>query len=211
MDDAISLTLSEAGYVIGQTTTAINRAVDRGVIRATLQRRGKIRLRKIGPAELRFLAISGVVARDLTPAARRKVYEGVRRLPPEAQQLDLGLMQFTLTDIDRHIAERLQRLEQVKALVDAEHGGEPILRGTTVPVHAVAALAGGQSEQEILADYPHLTSAQVEAAVEYAQIYPRPGRPLPARSLKRMLCDLAEAGIWDLANDPEPTSPHPGP
>jgi hypothetical protein len=27
----------------------------------------------------------------------------------------------------------------------------------------------------------------VEAAIEYAKVYPRTGRPLPKRSLKRML------------------------
>ena len=44
--DGVSLTLNEAGYVVEQSNTAINRAVDRGVIKAKLQRRGKTRLRK---------------------------------------------------------------------------------------------------------------------------------------------------------------------
>ena len=42
MVEAISLTLNEAGYVMGQSSTAINRAVDRGVIKAELRRRGKL-------------------------------------------------------------------------------------------------------------------------------------------------------------------------
>ena len=37
-------------------------------------------------------------------------------------------------------------------------------------------------------------------------MYPRPGRPLPARSFKRMLSDLATAGAWDLETEPEPVS-----
>jgi hypothetical protein len=48
----------------------------------------------------------------------------------------------------------------------------------------------------------------VEAAVEYARIYPRTGGPLPSRSLKRMLADLAAAGVWDLENDSSPVEPH---
>jgi ribosomal protein S20 len=55
VESAVSLTLNEAGYVVEQSNTAINRAVDRGVIKAKLQRRGKTRLRKVGPAELRAL------------------------------------------------------------------------------------------------------------------------------------------------------------
>jgi uncharacterized protein (DUF433 family) len=110
----------------------------------------------------------------------------------------------------RHIDERPRRLEQVKAAVD-ERAPEPVLRGTDVPVHVVASLARGQSASEIVEDYPTLTSGQVEAAVEYAKVYPRTGRPLPARSFKRMLGDLAAAGVWDLENDPAPIEPHPIP
>src|SRR5437016_4493998 len=118
MAEAISLTLNEAGYVVGQSSTAINRAVDRGVIKAKLQRRGKSRLRKVGPAELRYLAIASLVEKDLTPAARRKLYEAVRRLPAEVHRLDLGVMELKLADIDKRISERLHRLEEVKALVE---------------------------------------------------------------------------------------------
>jgi hypothetical protein len=56
-------------------------------------------------------------------------------------------------------------------------------------------------------DDPGLTPAQVEAAVEYAQVYPKVGRPLPARSLKRMLSDMAASGLWDVDGDGEPIEP----
>lgn len=207
MNEAVSLTLNEAGYVVGQSSTAINRAVDRGVIKATLQRCGKTRLRKVGRAELRFLAIAGLIEKDLTLAARRKVYEAVRHLPAEAHRVTLGVMEVKLADIDQRIAERLQRLERVKALVDDSKHRDPMLRGTSVPVHAVAALARGQSVPEIVEDYPGITPAQVDAAVEYAKVYPKTGRPLPARSFKRMLSDVAASGVWEVENDPEPVSP----
>ena len=80
-----------------------------------------------------------------------------------------------------------------------------------IPVHIVAALARRQSICEIIEDYPILTAEQVEAAVEYAKVYPRTGRPLPTRSLKCMLRDLAAAGVWGLENDPSPAEPHPIP
>ena len=84
MGAGISLTLNEAGYVVGRSRAAINRAVDRGVIRTALQPRGKGRLRTIGAAELRYLAVAGEVEGDLTPAARRRIYEALRRLPVDA-------------------------------------------------------------------------------------------------------------------------------
>jgi hypothetical protein len=53
VESAVSLTLNEAGYVVEQSNTAINRAVDRGVIKAKLQRRGKIRLRNCASSPFR--------------------------------------------------------------------------------------------------------------------------------------------------------------
>jgi hypothetical protein len=200
MKDAISLTLGEAGYVVGQSRATINRAIDRGVIKATLFRRGRTQVRRVGRAELRFLVISAYLDKDLTPAARRKVYDAIRRAQPEAPLIELGVWEIKLTEVNRRINERLQRLEHVKALVD-ESKAEPQLRGTNIPVHVVAALARGQSTIEIVEDYPDITAEQVQAAVEYAKVYPRTGRPLPIRSLKRMLGDLAAAGVWDLDND----------
>jgi hypothetical protein len=210
MKDAVSLTLNEAGYVVGQSRATINRAIDQGVIKARLFRRGKARVRRVGGAELRFLAFAAQAGKDFTPAARRKIYEAIRRALPETSQLELGVMELKLTEVDRRIDERLRRLEQVKALVD-ESAHEPVLCGTDVRVHVVAALARRQTSAEIVEDYPMLTAEQVEAAVEYAKVYPRTGRPLPTRSLKRMLGDLAAAGVWDLENDSSPVEPQPIP
>jgi len=192
--------------VVGQSRATINRAIDQGVIKARLLRRGKARVRNVGGAELRFLAFAAQAGKDFTPAARRKIYEAIRRALPGVSRLELGVMELKLTEVDRRIDERLRRLERVKALVD-ENAPEPVLRGTGVPVHVVAALARRQSTAEIVEDYPTLTAEQVEAAVEYAKVYPRTGRPPPARSLKRVLGDLAAAGVWDLENDASPVEP----
>jgi uncharacterized protein (DUF433 family) len=207
--NTVSLTLNEASYVVGQSSTAINRAVDRGIIRAKLQRRGKVQLRKIGSPELRFLAIAGEVEKDLTPAARRKVYEAVRRLPADAHLLSIGIMEFKLADIDQRIAGRLQQLQDMKALVEEHPDADPIIRGTNVSAYVIAALAQGETVAEIIDDYPGLTVGQIEAATAYAKVYPRPGHPLPTRSFKKMLADMAESGVWDVENDDEPAKRPP--
>jgi uncharacterized protein (DUF433 family) len=85
--------------------------------------------------------------------------------------------------------------------------GEPVLRGLNAPVYEIAALPPGQTVAEIVEDYPGLTPSQVEAAVEYAQVYPKAGRRLPARSLKRMLSDMAASGVWDVEDNAEPIEP----
>ncbi len=75
--------------------------------------------------------------------------------------------------------------------------GVPVVRGTTISPYIVAALTHGETMEEIIADYPQLSAEQIEAAVSFATLYPNPGPPLPARSFKRMLSDMAQAGVWD--------------
>lgn len=47
--------------------------------------------------------------------------------------------------------------------------GKPVVRGTRVLVsNVVGAIAAGQSHAEILADYPSLTEADINACLEFA-------------------------------------------
>lgn len=210
MGAAVSLTVSEASYVLDRPATAINRAVDRGLIEVERHRGGEGggagTLRKIGPAELRYLLVEDELEGDLTPAARRRVYEALRGLPSGEHSLRLGRLLVELGDVDERIAARLRSLQELRALVESGPDGEPVLRGTGAPVHAVAALARGQSIEEIVEDHPGLTRAQVEGAVEYARAYPKAGRPYPARGLKRLLGDIGEAMGEDWP-EPEASAP----
>ncbi|HWN57797.1 MAG TPA: DUF433 domain-containing protein, partial [Methylomirabilota bacterium] len=57
-------------------------------------------------------------------------------------------------------------------------GGEPVIRGTRIPVYLVADLIEqGAGEQEILSGYPTLKRENRELARLYAMAYPRRGRP----------------------------------
>ena len=59
-------------------------------------------------------------------------------------------------------------------------GGTPVISGTRVPVHDVAAaLAAGVPAKEILEDYPSLTEDRLELAALYAEANPLRGRPKP--------------------------------
>lgn len=197
------LTVGEASYVVERPAAAINRAVDRGLIEAGREPRpgkpdGGGVLRKLGPAELRYLLVEGDLEDDLTPSARRRVYEALRSLPEGEHQVRVGQrLALELVDVDARIATRLAQLEAAKAHVE-EDSAEPVLRGTDgVLAYLIAALAAGQGVEATLDDYPGLSRAQVEASVEYARAYPKSGRPYPTRSFKRMLGELADLGAFD--------------
>jgi uncharacterized protein (DUF433 family) len=51
-------------------------------------------------------------------------------------------------------------------------GGKPVIRGTRVPVEAILRkLGAGMSEDEILADHPHLKVEDIRAAQAFAADY----------------------------------------
>jgi uncharacterized protein (DUF433 family) len=204
--EAISLTTSEAGYVLERSSLAINKAVDTGLIRTGTRRGpgGRGTLRILGKPELRFLKLADVLDKDLTLLGQRKIYEAIRRLPDQQHQVRLGVLTVELLPLDRAIEERLGRLVALRNHVETPASGEPVIRGTTVPVHVVAGLAKGETVDEILEDYPSLTRAQVETAIEYATACPKKGRPYPARSFKRMVADL---GLDDIATEPTREGP----
>lgn len=79
--------------------------------------------------------------------------------------------------------ERLERLEAAREAVmisDDVMGGTPVISGTRVPVHDVAAaMAAGVPVSEILEDYPSVTEDKLELAALYAEANPLRGRPRP--------------------------------
>jgi len=188
----LGLTTSEAGYVLERSNISINKAVDTGLIRATVRQgpKGQGTLRLLGKPELRFLKLANVLDKDLTFLGQRKIYEAMRRLPDQEHQLRIGVLMVELSPLDDEIDERLSRLMDLKRRVEISPTGEPVILGTQIPVYLIAGLAKGETVDEILEDYPSLTREQVETAIEYAIAYPKKGRPYPNRSFKRMVADL---------------------
>ncbi len=203
-----ALTLSEAGYVLGRSPATLNKAVDTGVIRARQRKVGKAVQRLLGPAELRFLRLSDELDRDLTPAGRRRLYDALRKLAPNAHRVQLGEIDLDLARVDLDLKTRLARLDRIREGIDSLEGQpEAVIRGTDIPAHLVAALAREQSVEEIAEDFPSLAPAQIHAAIEYAKAYPKRGRPYARRSLKRTLAEMAELGVFDSNDSLEDTAP----
>jgi uncharacterized protein (DUF433 family) len=57
-------------------------------------------------------------------------------------------------------------------------GGDPVFRGTRVPVHMIAELvAQGSTQAELFEGYLQLTAEMIRLAPVYATAYPLRGRP----------------------------------
>jgi uncharacterized protein (DUF433 family) len=89
----------------------------------------------------------------------------------------------------RRAHERLERLKAARSLVVSDPevlGGAPVLRGTRVPVHDLAAsVAAGIPMARILAAYPALDAEKLDLAVVYAEANPARGRPRAKAALPR--------------------------
>ncbi|MBI1740487.1 MAG: DUF433 domain-containing protein [Acidobacteriales bacterium] len=59
-------------------------------------------------------------------------------------------------------------------------GGEPVFKGTRVPLRTVlASLAAGDSEEDILADFPSLKPEDLRAAIVFAAASAEEDLPVP--------------------------------
>jgi uncharacterized protein (DUF433 family) len=174
-------TVNEAAFVAGVSRHAVNQAIDRREIRSRLLRRSTDRPgRAVGGPELIYLRLQI----HLSPKGKKEVYRQIVGLTietiprvielPGAMKLDL---QDTLADVERRLAE----LHRIKRQVEENpeiRGGEPVFRGTRIPVYMIADfLTAEVPREELLEDYPALTEESLKVAVQYAQLYPRRGRP----------------------------------
>lgn len=214
---ATEYTLSEAAFVLDRPRRAIDKAIDQGeidaVIRTSLRtqygfamKRRRARKseaarrawRAIGRAELRYLmCLHSGLYKDLNPSGRRRIYQAIKKTPLTKHRIDWHGAVLAFDGVDEALQARLKRLDELRAAIEVAGRDEPVLRGTDIPVYAIAALTRGQTMSEILEDYPGLTPDQVQIAADYATAYPKAGRPYPERSLKRMVGALAEGGAFD--------------
>jgi len=177
-----TFTTTEAAVVTGETLRRVQKLIDEGPIR----RRTARSRRRLGLADLLYLALSSELGRDLTPGARQKVYAALKCAWANS---DDELESVEVTDrLVVRCSETVAELRQGLARLSAANqgvvsdpdilGGEPVLAGTRVPVFAVTdMLRQGATEEELLEGYPTLTPESLEHARIYAAAYPKRGRP----------------------------------
>jgi uncharacterized protein (DUF433 family) len=173
----------EAVFVTGLSEKTINQAIDRKEVRTLPARREGDHERLLGFPELLYLSLRDSVGRLLSPEGKRVLRQklDVLRATPGPAGVTMGPLELDVTSEVQALTERLARIEQAREFVSVDpevRAGEPVVRGTRIPVSVLADLERqGASREELLEDYPALTAESLEAALFYAQLYPRRGRP----------------------------------
>jgi uncharacterized protein (DUF433 family) len=173
----------EAVFVTGLSEKTINQAIDRKEVQTLPTRRAGEHERLLDFPELLYLSLRDSVGRLLSPEGKRMLRQqlDVLRATPGPAGLSMGPLELNISAEVEALNGRLERVEQTRSFVSVDpqvRGGEPVVRGTRIPVSVLADLdRQGASREELLEDYPALTAESLEAALFYAQLYPRRGRP----------------------------------
>jgi uncharacterized protein (DUF433 family) len=190
------LSSHEAAYLAGVKERETHRAIDEHLVPEDLVRvsAGK---REFAPAASVLIAFYVDHKDKLTGKERRRVIDSVAHrvhralIDQKAMTLSSGFAtDFPMEDGDHDLERirpyiervrgRLDRLEMARELVQSSSailGGTPVIRGTRVPVHAVAGTYADEGAEGARAAYPGLDHDTVELAKLYADTHPPRGRP----------------------------------
>jgi uncharacterized protein (DUF433 family) len=177
----MQFTPAEAAVLTRLTVKAVNNAIDKKTISAVAGRRAGIATRLLDIAALMSLTLERRLSERFGLELRREVFDALSAAPRSIVSLEDGLLKIDVRQPRRELATSLRELRRARQLVliDPEiKGGEPVFRGTRVPVHMIAEIrAKGETEQDLLESYPRLTPEMVRLAPIYAAAYPLRGRP----------------------------------
>lgn len=173
----------EAAFVTGLSSASINKAIERKEIAIQRIRKHSLIIRKLGEAELVYLVLLKELSNALQPLFRKRLYQKLREIKYiyRPLKIELGVVIVDVTEAQRDVKNKIRLLHEASDLVVADpkiRNGEPVVRGTRVPVYLLSDLEKqGASPTEILTDYPSVTKEGLQAALTYAKVHPRRGRP----------------------------------
>ena len=195
-------TPTEAAVLTRLSIKAVNNAIDKRTISTVSGRRAGHTARLLDLRAMISLTLERRLADRFVPEMRRQVFDALATAPRNRVSLDGGFLTIDLHEPRRELATSLRRLRRARALVISDPdilGGDPVFRGTRVPVHLIAMLLGqGSTEAELLEAYPRLTAEMAQLAPIYASAYPLRGRlrsqpwhdQPPVRSTRRKLAAI---------------------
>jgi len=174
-------TPTEAAVLTGLPLKAVNNAIDKKTVSAVAGEDAGRPTRLLDARALVSLSLERRLADRIAPELRRKVFDALAESSRDVVSLEGGLLKIDLREPRRELATSLRELRRVRRLVITDPeimSGDPVFRGTRVPVHLIAELvAQGATEAELLGGYPRLTSEMIRLAPVYAAAYPLRGRP----------------------------------
>lgn len=193
------ITPVQAAWLAELPTKAINAAIDKGELSAVRKATTRRQARRLEIADVFYLILRKNLASLLSQTAKRELYERLvaANLTDWSQQqvrsefgsdcvisLGNGVVRIQVKSACQQLVKRWEALRLAEQVVISDpsiRGGEPVIRGTRVPVFLIADLMEqGADIKEILEDYPSLNADKLRSALAYVRTHPRRGRPKKA-------------------------------
>lgn len=182
-----TFTPAEAAAITGVDVKAVHNAIDKRIVVAQ-SRPGIVRSKRaLTDMSVLQLKIWKELGGALTQERRIALFAEIERAP---KAKTVKASDYLIVDI----AAAWKQIEKgVRDLLEAEAdvtthagilGGEPVFKGTRIPVRLVASMLNdGASQTEILEGYPKLDARRLELARVWSAAHPPVGRPktLPDR------------------------------
>ena len=197
-------TPAEAGAVSGMKLKAVHNAIDKRIVEPAAKVRavtiGKVNRtgsRLLTGEDLVRLRVWRGVGDTLSVERRVRLFMAIAAKPTARMVKADELLIVDVGEARKQVDRGVRELEAAEAVVvkdKATLGGEPVFKGTRIPVYSVAAmLEAGASAKDLLSGYPKLTARLLDLARIWVAAHPRRGRPkslgdlgLTVRSTKRV-------------------------
>src|SRR5437764_453580 len=141
-------TPAEAAVLSRLSLKAVNNAIDKKTVTARRTRAGRL----LDEPALVYLSLERQLAGDTTPEFRRRLFAEIAA-EPRRRVVSVGALKVDIGESRREVMERLKQLRRAERLVTVNPeimGGNPVFRGTRVPVHQVAELlAKGETVERL--------------------------------------------------------------
>ncbi len=195
-------TPTEAAAVSEIGIKSVHNAIDKRIIgRPSTSHR----TRAITDDDLLRLKLWFGVGSILSAERRKRLFAAIDE-NPEADTVRAD--DYLIVDVARAREDLAARSEALREAGNIIHsvkglvGGEPVFKGTRVPVRTIAAMKlHGAGTDEIVEGYPALTARMVELAEIWVAAHPARGRPrklseqgLKVKSVKRLPLGKADTG-----------------
>ncbi|MBB4304894.1 uncharacterized protein (DUF433 family) [Rhodobium orientis] len=193
--DSYVFTPNEVAFLAGVDRRSVEKAIELDVLpaRKVAEPVRGTSVQHLPAAAVPFLAaLDGLVDVSLSTARKKALWRTLRARKGEALapvEIVPGLtldLEALAGERSRHAAEYLAARDAF-LMADADIlGGTPVIRGTRIPVYAVAGrLDGGETLEDLIEDYPQVPREAFEAAAIYARTHPQRGRPAAAKPWRK--------------------------
>lgn len=168
------LTRKEVEVIAGIPPSVLNKAIEQKVV--------PVRDAQIDPHDLAALTFIRDLPFPLSVVAKRALAAWMR-IAAEGDQFELapGLLAKRTAELETAVHDALAYLQDRERYYNRDleiMGGEPVVKGTRVPLRSIAAAYAAGDTFEVLArSFPHVEPAAFRFALRWAKCHPQRGRP----------------------------------